>query len=111
MSANGTTTTSLQSWKVGDVTITKVVERLDMIDMATFFPKATAEALLAIPWLRPQFVSPEGQGIFSIHALVVETPTKRIIVDTCYGNDKNRIPWDFITNLQTPFLRDLEAAG
>jgi glyoxylase-like metal-dependent hydrolase (beta-lactamase superfamily II) len=46
----------------------------------------------------------------SIHALVVETPTKRIIVDTCIGNDKPRdIPtW---SGLQTSFLQDLEAAG
>src|SRR5262245_16000604 len=104
MSANDSATPAIKSWTIGDVKITRVVERLDMIDMATFFPKATAEALLAIPWLKPDYVTPEGQGIFSIHALVVETPTRRIIVDTCYGNDKNRIPWDFITNLQTSFL-------
>ena len=101
----------LQQWVVGDVRITKMVETENIIDMLTFFPKASAEALLAIPWLRPHFVTAEGQAIFSIHALVVETPTKRIIVDTCYGNDKDRMPWEFITNLQTSFLRDLEAAG
>jgi glyoxylase-like metal-dependent hydrolase (beta-lactamase superfamily II) len=47
----------------------------------------------------------------SIHALVVETPDRRIIVDTCLGNDKEnrRIPtWN---NLQGPFLADLAAAG
>jgi glyoxylase-like metal-dependent hydrolase (beta-lactamase superfamily II) len=47
----------------------------------------------------------------SIHALVVETLTHRIIVDTCLGNDKEnrRIPtWN---NLQTSFLADLTAAG
>ena len=47
----------------------------------------------------------------SIHALVVETPRRRIIVDTCLGNDKEgrRIPgWN---RLQTQFLADLAAAG
>jgi glyoxylase-like metal-dependent hydrolase (beta-lactamase superfamily II) len=47
----------------------------------------------------------------SIHALVVETPERRIIVDTCLGNDKEnrRIPtWN---RLQTCFLADLAAAG
>ena len=45
----------------------------------------------------------------SIHALVVEAPGRRIIVDTCIGNDKPRemAPW---SNLQTTFLADLEAA-
>jgi glyoxylase-like metal-dependent hydrolase (beta-lactamase superfamily II) len=47
----------------------------------------------------------------SIHALVVETPSRRIVVDTCLGNDKEnrRIPtWN---RLQTSFLSDLAAAG
>ncbi|MGC1886609.1 MAG: MBL fold metallo-hydrolase [Stellaceae bacterium] len=47
----------------------------------------------------------------SIHALVVETPSRRIVVDTCLGNDKEnrRIPtWN---RLQTSFLADLAAAG
>ena len=47
----------------------------------------------------------------SIHALVVETPSRRIIVDTCLGNDKEnrRIPtWN---KLQTSFLAELAAAG
>ena len=46
----------------------------------------------------------------SIHALVVDTGARRIVVDTCIGNDKERsIPaW---SNLQTPFLADLAAAG
>src|ERR1700756_4552453 len=100
MSAEGETSSRslLRQWIVGNVRITKVVETENIIDMVTFFPKASADALLAIPWLRPHFVTAEGKAIFSIHALVVETPTKRIIVDTCYGNDKNRVPWEFITN-------------
>src|SRR5439155_1248414 len=52
-----------------------------------------------------------GRLKMSIHALVVETPERRIIVDTCLGNDKQnrRIPtWN---NLRGPFLADLEAAG
>ena len=47
----------------------------------------------------------------SIHSFVVETPTRRILVDTCLGNDKQnrRIPtWN---DLHGPFLADLAAAG
>jgi glyoxylase-like metal-dependent hydrolase (beta-lactamase superfamily II) len=46
----------------------------------------------------------------SIHALIVETPDRRIMVDTCLGNDKQRaIPgWHMRTG---PFLRDIAAAG
>src|SRR6202161_639314 len=52
----------------------------------------------------------------SIHALVIEAPDgtrtgRRILVDTCLGNDKEgrRIPtWN---KLNLPFLADLAAAG
>ena len=52
----------------------------------------------------------QGKLIMSVHALVVDTGTRRIVVDTCIGNDKERnIPsW---SHLQTSFLSDLAAAG
>src|SRR5213075_3208540 len=67
--------------------------------------------VLPIGWLRPHFADERGRLKMSIHALVVETPERRIVVDTCLGNDKEgrRIPtWN---NLQGPFLADLAAAG
>ena len=100
-----------RSWKVGEVTITKFVEIQDVFDITAIFPMATAEALLNHSWLQPHFVTPEGRAILSFHALVVDTPTKRIIVDTCVGNEKNRMPRVFMNNLQTSFLRDLEGEG
>jgi glyoxylase-like metal-dependent hydrolase (beta-lactamase superfamily II) len=66
---------------------------------------------LPISWLQPDFADERGRLKMSIHALVVETPTRRILVDTCLGNDKEnrRIPtWN---KLQTSFLSDLVAAG
>jgi glyoxylase-like metal-dependent hydrolase (beta-lactamase superfamily II) len=73
-------------------------------------PDATKEACLPIDWMQPNFMDPEGNLIMSIHALVIDTGDKRIIVDTCIGNDKQRnIPtW---SNLQTNFLNDLEEVG
>jgi glyoxylase-like metal-dependent hydrolase (beta-lactamase superfamily II) len=103
--------TTPRSWKIGDVTITKILEMQMPANITDVFPKATVEAVLALPWLQPHFLTPEGQGIMSMHALVIETPTKRLIVDTCIGNDKNRQPWPHMDQLQNTFLKDLEAAG
>jgi glyoxylase-like metal-dependent hydrolase (beta-lactamase superfamily II) len=100
-----------QRWKIGDVTITKIVESQTLFDIPKLFPNASLESILALPWLHPHFVTPEGRGILSIHALVVETPTKRIIVDTCVGNSKERAGWTHYANLQSSFLKDLEACG
>ena len=52
----------------------------------------------------------KGNLKMNIHALVVDTGEKVILVDTCVGNDKQRnIPaW---SNLQTNLLERLEGAG
>jgi glyoxylase-like metal-dependent hydrolase (beta-lactamase superfamily II) len=98
-------------WRIGAVTITKIVE-LEVTGGSRFIlPQATPEAILPIEWMQPDFADQRGRLKMSIHALVVETPDRRIIVDTCLGNDKEnrRIPtWN---RMQTSFLGDLAAAG
>ena len=101
----------MQKWRIGQVTVTKIVE-LEVTGGSRFIlPQATYEEILPIGWLQPHFADERGRLKMSIHALVVETPERRIVVDTCLCNDKagRRIPtWN---NLQGPFLADLAAAG
>ncbi len=104
-------TTRRQRWHIGDVTITKFVDCVEAHDLSHIFIGATTEKIMAIPWLRPHFITTEGLGLLSFHALVVDTPDKRIIVDTCWGDNKDRGPWDVRSNLQTTFLENLEGAG
>jgi glyoxylase-like metal-dependent hydrolase (beta-lactamase superfamily II) len=47
----------------------------------------------------------------SIHSLVVETPTRRIVVDTGLGNDKKDRTVPTWNDRRGPFLDDLAAAG
>jgi glyoxylase-like metal-dependent hydrolase (beta-lactamase superfamily II) len=98
-------------WRIGAVTVTKIVE-LEVTGGSRFIlPQATRDAVLPIDWLQPDFADEQGRLKMSIHALVVQTPSRRLIVDTCLGNDKEnrRIPtWN---KLQTNFLADLAAAG
>jgi glyoxylase-like metal-dependent hydrolase (beta-lactamase superfamily II) len=99
------------TWRIGDVTITRIVELETTGGSRFILPDATRDAVLPIAWLRPHFADEDGRLRMSIHALVVETPTRRIVVDTCLGNDKQgrRIPtWN---DLHGPFLADLAAAG
>ena len=97
-------------WQIGDVTVTRVLELEATGGSRFILPQATPEVIRDIGWLAPHFADENGRLKMSVHALVVETPTKRLIVDTCIGNDKQRdIPtW---SNLQTSFLADLAAAG
>lgn len=97
-------------WKIGNVTVTRVVE-VEMPTTADFvLPDAQPENVAKIPWLAPHFVTPDGLLLLSIHALVVESEGRKILVDTCLGNDKKRAIPDW--NMRTgPFLKQLEDAG
>lgn len=100
----------MQSWQIGKVRVSKIVEMEVAGGTRFILPDATKEACLPIDWLQPNFMTPEGRLIMSIHALVIETPERRIVVDTCIGNDKQRSNPNW-TNLQKPFLEDMAAAG
>jgi glyoxylase-like metal-dependent hydrolase (beta-lactamase superfamily II) len=98
-------------WRVGEVTISKIVELEAAGGSRFILPQATREAVRDIRWLCPHFADEEGRLKMSVHALVIETPSRRIVIDTCIGNDKqNRaVPW--WNNMQGRFLDDLAAAG
>lgn len=100
----------MNQWQIGNVKVTRVVEMEVAGGSRFILPQATRDEVKKIPWLAPHFADEEGNLIMSVHALVVETPTRKMVVDTCIGNDKQRrFPnW---SNLQLPFLEDLKKAG
>jgi glyoxylase-like metal-dependent hydrolase (beta-lactamase superfamily II) len=100
----------MTSWRIGDVRITRIVEIEATGGSRFILPDATPEAVQPYRWLHPHFMDDRGRLRMSVHALVVDTPTRRILVDTCIGNDKERsIPaW---SRLHGPFLDDLAVAG
>jgi glyoxylase-like metal-dependent hydrolase (beta-lactamase superfamily II) len=98
-------------WKVGKVKITKIVE-LETVGSTRFIlPLATNEEIQKSPWLIPHFATGEGRLKMSIHSLVVETPTRRIVVDTGLGNDKQGRNVPTWNNRQGPFLDTMREAG
>jgi glyoxylase-like metal-dependent hydrolase (beta-lactamase superfamily II) len=98
-------------WTIGDVRVTKVVELEATGGFGFVLPQATRQAILGMPWLQPHFAAENGQVRTSIHALVIETPARRIVVDTCLGNDKQGRAVPHWNDLHGPFLADLAAAG
>jgi glyoxylase-like metal-dependent hydrolase (beta-lactamase superfamily II) len=98
-------------WNIGRVKVTKIVEMETIGSTRFILPLANNDEMRKLPWLIPRFATAEGRLKMSIHALVVETPTRRIVVDTGLGNDKQgrNIPtWN---DRKGPFLDDLSAAG
>jgi glyoxylase-like metal-dependent hydrolase (beta-lactamase superfamily II) len=98
-------------WNVGRVKITKVVE-LETIGSTRFIlPLATNEEVRKLPWLIPHFATEEGRLKMSIHSLVVETPTRRIVVDTGLGNNKEGRNVPTWNKREGPFLQTMRDAG
>src|SRR6266571_4054790 len=75
-------------WNVGALAVTQVVELETVGGTRFILPQASREEVRAIDWLYPHFADENGRLKLSIHSLVVETPTRRILVDTGLGNDK-----------------------
>lgn len=101
------------SWQIGAVKVTRIVETILPVEAGpdnSFLPQATAAELRKLPWLYPHFVSAEDKMLLSIHALLVEAPGLRLVVDTCIGNDKPRALLGG-RGLATPFLERMAEAG
>ena len=101
----------MSQWRIGDVTVTRIVE-MEMAGGTRFIlPQATPEAVAPYEWMKPHFVTEEGKLVMSIHALVVDAPGCRIMVDTCLGNDKQGRTVPIWNDRQGPFLKQMEEAG
>jgi len=104
------TTYPILRWQIGDVRVSRVVEIEGSSPGTFFFKDATPEKLLQHAWLKPHFMTEDGRLIASIHAFVVESQGRVIVVDTCVGNDKQRDvkAWNM---RQGRFLEDMKEAG
>ena len=99
---------------VGDATLVRVEETVDTSFTApAFFPAFDAEALTPhLAWLAPRYYLVERQAlVFSMHAWVVRTGRHTALIDTCIGNDKDRMPRAHWHRRNTPFLERLRASG
>ncbi len=98
---------------LGNVSISNVVELGPMeVDHKYLLLGSTPEALdRHKDWLMPHFLTPEYKLLMSIHTYVVKTKRHTILVDMCFGNNKQRGANARATNMNTPFLENLAKAG
>src|SRR5438445_810518 len=98
----------------GDASVVRIEEMVDSTFLAAnFFMPFDPEALQPhLHWLAPRYYIPDrGALVFSMHAWIVKTGRHTVLIDTCVGNDKERMPRTHWHHLQTPFLERLRAAG
>ncbi|MDJ0786878.1 MAG: MBL fold metallo-hydrolase [Myxococcota bacterium] len=92
-------------WRIGDVEVTRVEERIHGVPRDTLVPGIT-DAHLAehAEWASPYF-SRSGRMLVSVHSFVVRDVDRTLLVDTCSGVEPERpLPGD------PAFLERLEKA-
>lgn len=99
--------TEFKSWQIGEVKVTRVVEQVAPLPANALLANVDPERLAEhSSWLKPHFMDDADNILLSIHALIVESGGKTIVVDTCMGNDRP-LPQG-MGPLETTFLADLE---
>ena len=102
----------MQTWRIGEATVTKVLEMESVWPGFAVIPQATPDAVLEHDWLLGPFADPEsGRVRLSFHAFCIEVGDEKIVIDTCAGNDKVRPNFEALAGLQTDFLEQMTEAG
>lgn len=99
----------LLQWTIGQVRVTRILETETKLPAHGLLPDANAESLARhADWLVPNFLDEEGQFSLAIQGLVIEAGAKRILVDTCVGEQE--VPFDMGEGTAS-FLDSLAEAG
>ena len=81
----------MNSWQIGKVRVSQVVEMGPVPTSPKFlFKDPPADLVARHAWLKPHFANDRDRLLSSIHCFVIESAGRRIVVDTCVGNDKKR---------------------
>lgn len=97
-------------WQIGKIKVTRIQEVV-FPEFSDVIPAVTQELVKEIKWLFPHFVTADGHLSLSIHSLIVETPTDKLVVDTCIGDSRDRMPMEGMHMLSTNYMRDMQAEG
>lgn len=98
-------------WNIGDVRVTQVRETLQVLPGNGLLPDLEPAVVAANrDWLHPHFVDDEDRLLLSIHALVLQSQGRTIVVDTCVG-DRPIPGMDALSWGGAGFLDDLTSAG
>jgi len=100
----------MSSWKIGDVKVTRLMEQEPIWPGTMVLQDATEDNVKREgEWLTP--FCKDNKFRLSIHALLVESEGRRILVDTCVGNDKIRPGFTEWNQMHLPFLDELAKHG
>jgi glyoxylase-like metal-dependent hydrolase (beta-lactamase superfamily II) len=100
--------------RIGDMSLSRVEEMMiPLIEAEKMFPDFGPETLREHGhWLSPRYYDAASKRLLlSIHSWVLRTRHHTVLVDTCFGNHRNRPGFRDGHQLDKPWLENLAAAG
>jgi len=100
--------------QIGSTQIDRVVEIEQLrVPASALFPHCTPEIMAAARgWLSERLIGRDADTLtMSFQSFLVRSRGRTILVDTCFGNDKERPDVGFAHRLQTDYLGNLAQAG
>lgn len=94
----------LKSIHLNNVTITPIFEIAAGEVTQEGIPDATPEAVKKITWLYPHYIDQNGGIKTQIQSFLIEAASKKIVVDGCTGDGRDRPSVPELTGLHTGFL-------
>jgi glyoxylase-like metal-dependent hydrolase (beta-lactamase superfamily II) len=102
----------MDCFRIGGVEVARIEEKIHYFDADEFYPDIRRDVLQEhASWLAPFFDIPGHRMPCVFQAFVVKYRGLTIVIDTCFGNDKERPDFLLGHQLQTPFLERLQAVG
>lgn len=99
-------------WNIGNVEIHQIVELSNAGKIIQeSISKATPELIKEISWIKPTYANEYGELFAHVQTFLIKDGDTVLLVDTCNGNDKNRVDLPEWGQLQTNFLEKLSASG
>ncbi len=78
-------------WEIGAVRVARLPDNQVTVFGAFLVPELTpANVQRELDWLAPHFAASDGRIGLSFHSMLVESDHRKIVIDTCMGNDKPR---------------------
>src|SRR5229473_5308772 len=100
----------MQPTRIGHFEVSRIADfEGPAFDPAEFFPDFDPEIVCAnAELLGPRLIDPAtGKLVFSFHSFVVKTRHHTILIDSCIGNDKERLARPQWHRMRTSYITDL----
>ena len=99
--------------RIGDIQVARVYETITRTKVSSWFPGVDAKLLRPyLDWLVPLHYDPATDTFpMLIQSWVLRSGSRTILIDTCFGNDKDRPGYGYADHLRTPYLDRLRAVG